>query len=101
MLGAVRANTSRFHIDVGCGSGVACLALSKIMSSGATIIGVDNSDKMINHAIERFRRSGFQKNEANSLYGCHEPMEHNVDLFIETKGIHAKFYVGDAQNLKF
>lgn len=62
MLGAVRAKNSKYHIDVGCGSGIACLALSKIIDQGSTIIGVDNSDKMVNHAIERFRRSGFQKN---------------------------------------
>ena len=101
MLSAIRAGRSKFHIDVGCGSGVACLALSKLCNPGATIIGVDNSDKMVHHAIERFRRSGFQRNEANSLYGCHEAVEHNADLFPESKGVHAKFYVGDAMSLKF
>ncbi len=38
---------------------------------------------------------------SNSLYGCHEKFKESIDLFQETEGIHAKFYVGDALDLNF
>ena len=59
LLTAVNASRSTFHIDVGCGSGVSCLALSKLAQPGATIVGLDNSEKMIEGALKRFQRSGF------------------------------------------
>lgn len=81
-------------LDVGCGTGIYAIELAKL---GAEVVGIDNSEEILNFAKEKLEKINGETFEKDNL----KKLEGNLESQKEKSKLKVNFILGNAENLPF